>query len=211
MTDYSLHARVDCSDGHAGEVTATILDPGTRRITHLVIRPGMFAESERLVPIEYVSAASPDSIRLRCTRDELWNMELFVDTHYPPPETTDEELAPTLFSPYYPMHSDVLPFDSSHYPVETEHIPRGELAVRRGAHVRARDGDVGKVEEFLVAPSTGAITHLVIKTGHFYHHKKLALPVTAIEKMTEEEVVLNIDKHAVKALPEAPANRASIK
>ena len=29
-------------------------------------------------------------------------------------------------------------------------MPPGELAVRRGSHVRATDGDVGRVDEFLV-------------------------------------------------------------
>ena len=84
MTDYSLHARIECFDGHGGTVTATVFDPVTQRITHLVVRTGMFGGSERLVPMEHVSTASPDGIHLLCTRDELCNMELFVDTQHVP-------------------------------------------------------------------------------------------------------------------------------
>src|SRR5262245_8886074 len=99
MTEYSLNARVECSDGHGGTVAAMIVDPGTRHITHLVVRPGMFGESDRLVPIEQVSATAGDSIRLRCTREELWRMEPFVDTHYVMPETVDEGAVPEAIAP----------------------------------------------------------------------------------------------------------------
>lgn len=50
--------------------------------------------------------------------------------------------------------------------VEYERIPPGELAVRRGARVETTDGHAGRVDEFLVNPADGYITHLVLREGH---------------------------------------------
>jgi hypothetical protein len=39
--------------------------------------------------------------------------------------------------------------------VKTQQIPPGELAVHRGTRVEAKDGYVGKVDEFVVNPKNG--------------------------------------------------------
>ena len=49
-----------------------------------------------------------------------------------------------------------------------EQIPAGELAVRRGAKVEATDGRVGQVDEFLIDPSNGQISHLILREGHLW-------------------------------------------
>ena len=50
--------------------------------------------------------------------------------------------------------------------VKYRQIPSGELAVRRGICIEAKDGYVGKVEEFVVNPENGHITHMVMREGH---------------------------------------------
>src|SRR5262245_50319360 len=122
MTDYSLDARVECSDGHGGKVTATILDPATRHVTHLVVRTGKFGGSERIVPIERVGTTSHDSIQLLCTRDELSSMDLFVDTQYAPSEEEAEGGAPIGMAPYLPLAGEPFPTSTGYYPIQTENI-----------------------------------------------------------------------------------------
>jgi len=43
--------------------------------------------------------------------------------------------------------------------------------VRRGTRVEATDGHVGHVDEFVVNPENGHITHSVMREGHLWGKK----------------------------------------
>ena len=90
--------------------------------------------------------------------------------------------------------------------VPSEAIAPDELAVHRGARVKASDGDVGQVDEFLVEPKSGCITHLVLREGHLWGQKDVTIPVSEIDRQHEEEgvVYLKLDKQAIEALPGVP-------
>ena len=92
-------------------------------------------------------------------------------------------------------------------PVEYERIPPGELAVHRGAHVEATDGHVGKVDEFLVDPTSGHITHLILRKGHLWGQTDVAIPISEIERTMEDIVYLKLDKHDIAALPAISVRR----
>jgi sporulation protein YlmC with PRC-barrel domain len=84
------------------------------------------------------------------------------------------------------------------------HIPHDELAVYRGMAVRTSEGKVGEVDELVVDPDSGEITHLLMRKGHLWGAKDVAIPVTAIDLVDADEVYLNIDNEAVAALPSVP-------
>jgi hypothetical protein len=65
--------------------------------------------------------------------------------------------------------------------VEKEHIPAGELSIRRGARVNAVDGPIGLVDEFLINPDNDQITHLVMREGHLWGQKDVTIPVGQID------------------------------
>jgi len=50
--------------------------------------------------------------------------------------------------------------------VAVEIVPAGELAIHRGDPVRATDGQVGHVGEFIVDSDSGYISHMVLQKGH---------------------------------------------
>jgi hypothetical protein len=54
---------------------------------------------------------------------------------------------------YYLLY--VTPEITVQVPVEHLQIPPGELVVQRGTRVEAKDGYVGKVDEFVVNPDIG--------------------------------------------------------
>jgi sporulation protein YlmC with PRC-barrel domain len=94
--------------------------------------------------------------------------------------------------------------------MEKQQIPPGELAVRRGTRVEATDGYVGHVDEFVVNPENGHITHLVMREGHLWGQKDVIIPVSAMAAMgktVEDTVVLTLDKRQVESLPTFPVNR----
>ncbi len=92
-------------------------------------------------------------------------------------------------------------------PVEHLQIPPGELAVRRGIRVKATDGDVGRVDEFVVNSENGHITHLVMREGHLWGQKDVIIPVSAIDKTEVDTVFLNLDRRQIESLPTFPVRR----
>ena len=93
--------------------------------------------------------------------------------------------------------------------VEHQQIPPGELAVRRGTRVEAKDGYVGHVDEFVVNPKNDHITHLVMREGHLWGQKDVIIPVSAMGKHREDTdtVFLKLNKQQIESLPTFPVHR----
>jgi sporulation protein YlmC with PRC-barrel domain len=198
--DIPLNAKVRCIDGECGRSTFVIIDPISRQVTHLVVKQNGLSAKEHVVPIEWVTQATHDLIRLRCDREKLDGLEPFVETHYLRESLPDfEHMAGGYF-----VHPFRVPQAMKYVAVRERRIPRGELAVERGAHVEATDGRVGQVDEFLVDPKKGRITHLILREGHLWGQKDVTIPVSEIDHVEEETVYLKLDKHSIEALPSIP-------
>ena len=91
--------------------------------------------------------------------------------------------------------------------IKQQQIPPGELVVRRGARVEATDGYVGKVDEFVVNPENGHITHLVMREGHLWGKKDVIIPLSEMGETRDDTVFLKLDKHQIEALPTFPLKR----
>lgn len=86
-------------------------------------------------------------------------------------------------------------------------VPPGELAVRRGARVEATDGRVGWVDEFVVDPDSGHITHLTMRKGHLWGDEEVSIPVSEIGRIAEDVVYLKLGKRQIEALPVVQVRR----
>jgi sporulation protein YlmC with PRC-barrel domain len=91
--------------------------------------------------------------------------------------------------------------------VDQKQIPPGELAVSRGTRVEAKDGYVGHVDEFVVNPKSGHITHLVMREGHLWGKKVVIIPVSLIDDTRKDTVYLKLDKLQIEVLPTFPVHR----
>lgn len=200
--DIPVDADVQCSDGPGGRSTCVVLNPVSRRLTHVVVKEDGFPRMERLVPLEMVAQTSPEQIHLTCSQQELHQLESFVETEFLPGEFpyAAYELDEFRLWPY------VLPGDDQ-VPMEHERVPPGELAVRRGSRVRATDGDVGRVDEFLVDRDTEHITHLLLREGHLWGQKDVLIPISEIGQIDEDRVYLTLNKEEVGNLPAIPVQR----
>jgi sporulation protein YlmC with PRC-barrel domain len=194
-----IDAKVHCSDGLGGRSTLVIINPTTKKVTNVVVRERQDPHTERLVPIRYVVDATDDLIRLSCPRQKLSEMWEFIQTEFVRAGVPDFEDYPP-----HMLHAYVVPRW-----IATKHpsIPRGELGIRRGARVRTTDGKVGRVDEFVVEPGSGDITHLVMRDGHIWEQEEATIPVSAIERIEANTVFLKLDKEGAKALPTIPVRR----
>ncbi len=206
-----VNAEVRCTDGTCGHSVCVLVNPVTSRVTDVVVREAAAPHPEFIVPLSLVAGASTDLIRLRCTKGELSHLEPFTKTEF-----VEEKWATYLPAGYgagtygygvgtYVYWPYVTPATS--LAVEHEQIPPGELVIRRGTRVEATDGTVGRVDEFLVHPDSGNITHLVMREGHLWGQKDVSIPVSAIRETRDKTVFLNLDKQQVESLPTIPIHR----
>ena len=209
MLDIRMNASVTCTDGDAGHIQALVVNPVQKALTHIVVGKHESDQwSQHLVQINVVQEASPDQVQLTCTLAELADMEPFVEHRYIGPEDID----PTI-PDYVSMEAGqyMSPYTVDMYQggmdVGVEAIPHDELAIHRGANVEATDGKIGQVGEFVVEPGSGHITHVVLKKGHLWRKREIAVPVSHVRQVMGDVVYLDLDKDAVEALPEPSLTR----
>ena len=75
----------------------------------------------------------------------------------------------------------------------------GEAEVRRGEHVLATDGAIGRVQGLVVHPGDHCVTHVLLDEGHLWGQKRV-IPIGDV-KDTEDGVRLNLTKDEVRELP----------
>ena len=199
--DIPVNADVYCADGLCGRSSCVIVDPGTRTVTHVVVRGKGLLALERLVPVDQITKSTPQSIHLCCTQEELSTMDAFVDEQY-----TASEMPFLMYGANdYRMWPYSLPgleaLEAGPAGPARSSIPPGEEAIRRGAEVEATDGPVGHVDEFLVDPASERITHLVLRQGHLWGLRDVTIPASAIERVVGDVVRLKLSKHEVGLLP----------
>jgi sporulation protein YlmC with PRC-barrel domain len=77
-------------------------------------------------------------------------------------------------------------------PAEAELIP--------GKPVHAVDGEIGQVLGFIVNPDDQRVTHVLLKEGHAWARREVAIPISAVTAI-DEGVRLNMTKKQLEDLP----------
>ena len=209
-TEFTLGAGASCSDGPCGQVIRTILNPATRTVTHLVIEPRHHPESGRLVPVGLVEAGVGD-IRLSCSLAEFDRLE--------PAEQIDLvegiDYGGGYGAPEAVMgYGDVgamggasasgmgIGMDLGHHrpTVTSDNVPEGESEVVRHEHIHATDGEIGQLKGFAVDPEDHRVTHVLVREGHLWGRKEVAIPVSAVTSL-DDGIWLNLTKRQVEELP----------
>ena len=204
-----LDAQVECSDGVCGRSVFVLINPVIDHLTHLVVEEDTLPNTQRIVPVDFVTETVANTIRLRCSKADLEKMDPFIKTRF------IAETVPDRYSSGYEMYGMgsyyYMPFatvDKTVYEtVEDQQIPLGELAVRRGTRIEATDGYVGHVDEFLVNPENSHITHLVMREGHLWGQKDVIIPLIAMGENCDDTLFLKLDKQQVESLPTFPVHR----
>jgi sporulation protein YlmC with PRC-barrel domain len=204
--DIPLRVEVRCSDGACGKSVVIIVDPNTDQVTHVVVQA---AGMDYLVPIDVITESAPTHIQLRWSKAELEAAEPFERVETLSAEEQTMELQ-AMSGSYVGWSAGGMPGEymaplPTSTSVEVEQIPEHERAIHRGADVEATDGRVGQVDEFLIEPATGKITHVVVRQGHIGTKKDVTIPVAEIDRIENDVVYLKLDKHAVNELPNARA------
>jgi sporulation protein YlmC with PRC-barrel domain len=194
--DIPMDAKVLCSGKVCGHITHIILNPVTNKVTDVVIRDYEIPRIERLIPVELITRSSSDTVQLDISQDRIVSFPSSRHTNFIKIKSSSKSVT----TPIYMMWSYVTPQERS-IPIESQSLPPEELAVRCNAHVKATDGRVGKVDEFMIDPHTGLITHLVLHEGHLWGQKNISIPVSAIQHIGKDTVRFTLDKKSIEKLP----------
>jgi hypothetical protein len=211
MTEYALGATASCTDGFCGVVSRTILDPAARAVTHLVIVPTHHHGEGRLVPVELIEATAGE-IRLRCTLAEFARFDPAEEV-----EVVDDDGygggygGAGAVQGYGNVGSMGVGGSASgmgigsglghRTPVIVSHaVPLGETEVERHESVHCVDGEIGRVEGFIVSPADHRVTHVLLQEGHLWGRRQVAIPVSAVASV-DAGIRLNITKKQVEDLP----------
>jgi len=208
---FTIGASVTCSDGVCGELTRVVVNPVAKELTHLVVAPRRGRVASRLVPLALVDTTDGE-IRLRCTVEEFEKLAAAEETQFQPVSAghAGYEAGQVLDLPYYRLGSHTLGvpeaqrrlgLENVSRPVTHERLPLGEVAVRRGDHVHATDGNVGRVKGLVIDPESHEVTHVLLQEGHLWGRRQVAIPVSAVAGF-EDGIHLKISKEGVQALPD---------
>jgi hypothetical protein len=88
-----------------------------------------------------------------------------------------------------------------HRPRVTEdRVPVGEVEIRRGDHVHATDGNIGRVRGLIIDPADHHVTHVLLDEGHLWGTKHVAIPIGAVTRI-DDGVRVQLTKDEVRDLP----------
>ena len=194
--EFPLDAEVHCTDGAFGQSTAVIVEPATEKVAYVAVRDAAEPHPTFLVPVDLVTSTTHDLIHLSCTRDELVEMEPFTETEYV-----------EVWTPYYADELGYSYTGPQMVAVEHQLVPSGTLAVSRGMAVEATDGFVGTADELVVDPTSGQVTHLVLRKGHLWGEAEVTLSVSQVERVEGSTIFLKLDKGSIQVMPSVQARR----
>jgi sporulation protein YlmC with PRC-barrel domain len=201
-TTFTIGAAAVCSDGPCGVVSRVVVDPVARALTHLVVEPEHRSGLGRLVPLDLVEAGT-DDVRLRASLAEFEKLPSAEETDFLPGGSGYDAYAAheAYYWPYFGLDSSADPSIALASGVETrDMLPPGEIGVRRGETVHASDGEIGRVEGFVVDSSQGHVTHVLLQEGHLWGRKEVAIPISAVARI-DQGITVNLTKHDIEALP----------
>jgi sporulation protein YlmC with PRC-barrel domain len=209
--EFDIGAEVVCSDGPCGKLARVVVDPVARAITHLAVEPE-HGKDGRLVPIDRVASAG-DPITLTCTQAQFEQFEYADEYDLLPAEEGSGADAydprHVLTWPYYAMYTSGPHHGRVHvgrHIEEHDSVPLADVEIRRGDHVHATDGTIGRVHGLIIDPRDHNVTHFLLEEGHLWGAKTVAIPITAVDRL-DDGVRLNLTVDQVRDLPPVEHDR----
>jgi hypothetical protein len=207
---------VHALDGDIGTIVDFYFDDDTWTIRYLVVDTGKWLPG-RLVLIPLWALHAPDwdqaRVPVRLTRDQVKNSPN-IDVHRPVSRQAEVASLRHYGYPYYwagpalwgtapaPVIPSTMPLTTAPDAVPPEDARDTHLRSCRqvsGYHIRATDGEIGHVDDFIVDATTWKIEQLLIDTSNWIGGRFVVVPPSLVERVSwaEQVVYVTMSREAV--------------
>ena len=208
-----LGAHVRCSDDRLGTLADVVIDPASRRLTHVVVDTE--DAQARLVPVELLASddAKAKEVGLTCTKEELLGLEpirrfsyLQFDDVPKAAAGADVGVEEAVVLPSYGAAELGATEIDPAVGITYDEIPHGEAELRDTSPVVTADGnDAGHVHGFVL--SDGRLTHLLVERSGLWSARTLTVPIDDVATIATDSVTLRLSNAALAALPSVKTRR----
>jgi uncharacterized protein YrrD len=207
---------VTANGDKVGSVDRVVIDPGTKQVTHLVVRKGLLFTEDKVLPLEYVERSEGDTVYTRQEAGSLDHLPDYLEREFiqlDESELADLETRPPAYvSPvyWYPAFGQTWatgaggPYTPAIQVPSTieRNIPEDTVPLKEGSNVISSDGKhIGDLERILVAPGSDRATHFIISQGLLFKERKV-VPVTWVRQIAEDKIILEVGSRFVEHLPQ---------
>ncbi|HTX00891.1 MAG TPA: PRC-barrel domain-containing protein [Acidimicrobiales bacterium] len=214
LARFLVGAEVVCSnDGERGRLVQLLVDPVGRTVTHLVVEPLSRDGVSRLVPVD-LALGSPDG-EAGLLSDGRGDHGGAPAADAAPGEEgvpgadsaggARAEGAGSATAIWLQCSGQeflaLRPAEPERPPTADEPMPAGEVEIGEGAHLEATDGRIGQVEGLVVDPADHRVTHVLLREGHLWGQRQVAVPIASVADLGAEAIQLLVAKDEVRSLP----------
>ena len=215
-----LGSPVRCDDGDVGELVDVVLEPASKRVTHLVVSPHGRPDDARLVPIALLRRGARErGVQLDGSLADVEALEAVHESAYlqvgeePLPDDGKWEPGIEQVGPLPFLAADSVtgglgpPLEvDPHVVVSYDRVPKGEVEIRRKSLVISADGHgVGHVDGLVIDDADGQLTGVVLEHGHLWGKREVTIPIADVAGVRTDEIVLGLTKQQVGALEHVKA------
>jgi len=204
LLDIRLGAIIFCWDGRAGRVTRLVVEPTTRRVTHIVVEHGLL-HHEVVSPIGYLEQAGDGSLALNMILQDLASLPHYAEVDYLLPEPSRLPQQAGVMTGLGGRLPHGLPLDiswSKRFVKGHTHrgLPSDETPIGRDTQITNREGHVGRLGHVLLDQETDVVQALVVRSGHL-SKKDICVPADRIAWIDEVEIHIKADRSQLEEFP----------
>ena len=199
--DVVLDEPVTCTDGAPLEVVDAVVDPRTRTVTNVVIRPHRASSLARLVPVQHLEE-HPGGLRLALDLQAFNQLPMATEVAFVRlDELPSADVGDTPGSERVAAFPYVGAGPSDRVTVIRGLLPEGNVELRRKSRVVTPDGRIiGRVDA-LRCDGDDAITAVLVRTGRVFGRRQVAIPIAQVDAIADDTVTISIPKAVVRDLP----------
>lgn len=218
LTGYAIHA----TDGHIGRMSTMLFDDEAWTVRYFVVDTGTWLPGRKVLiaPVAIRRADwATSSLDVTLTREQVKNSP-DIDTDRPVSRRHEQDYYRYYSYPYYwsgllpgaypgmathaaePRLVDEMPAREQGAESQESHLQ--DVRAVKGYHIRAADGEIGHVEDFLVDPESWTIRYIVVDTSNWLGGRRVLIAPSWVGAVSWEQSTVQVTatRQAVKDSPE---------